>query len=287
MRHQACFLIAELCGLALAVTPLRAQREPRMIPTVIAEAVALPARMIMGDSPHYTVGRAPAAFPATLLAAKPARIVGGSTLGFFVSTVFQYPRSIDAVATYEAFLRGAGYGAPHSAGLDALRHGFVSGSEPNPPHLFCKDSGTVAVALVDSTPTTRSMVVLSIREPGVHNLCNPDEPGGFAQPLDIPLLRPPPGVEATVGGSNSGLDHMETTIRLDTTLTASAILTHYARQLTAAKWTVAAKPAVGDGIAMRVLKVTSAKGETWHGALIVITGVTQREVVLRMVHDRT
>jgi len=258
-----------------------------MIPTVLARAISLPAIAMMGESPHYTVGRAPVGFPVALLPAKPAQIVGGSTIGFFITTVFQYPRSIDAVATYEAFLKQAGYGAPRSLGLDERRHGFVSDNEPMSAHTFCGDSGTVGVAQIDSTQTSRSIVVLSIRDPGVHNSCNPAELIGFTQPLDIPLLRPPPGVQATAGGSGYGSDNVQTSVRLDTTLTAIATLTHYARQLAAAGWTVADRPATGDGIAMRALKVKTAKGEQWSGALIVLTGSSQREVLLHMVRDRS
>jgi hypothetical protein len=90
------------------------------------------------------------------------------------------------------------------------------------------------------------------------------------------------GVRANRSGSGWGRDYIEQSARVDTTLSASAILDHYARQLGAAGWTVGAHPLVDGGTAMQRVTSRDKKGEEWQGALVVITSGPQREVTLRM-----
>ena len=105
-------------------------------------------------------------------------------------------------------------------------------------------------------------------------------------PLNLPIMRAPPGVSARPTGSSSGGDDFSTQVRTDTTLSASEIASHYAKELAAGGWQVARAPAIGDGIAVYQVSTRDEKGEAWYGALIVMTASSQREVTLRMIRDR-
>lgn len=237
------------------------------------------------DTVACVAGATPKGWLKSLTPGTPVRVVGGGGFGPVRVALFEFPLSLNVATTMERVAKGAG--------LSRLTHpriasgGFVKGSVvPQEVLTFCGNTGAVIANVVDSTPTARLVSVIWSAEPGVLSTCRTSEPPEMSAPLAVPALTAPAGVRLTPGGSGFSNEHFETTARLDTSYTAEQLLAHYARQLRAGGWTVAPSSARGDGIAIRQLATRDARGEQWHGVLMILTGVREREVTLRMVRDR-
>jgi hypothetical protein len=266
-----------LCTAALMMalaTPGHAQGNPPTIPTALAAAVVGGFEML-GLSPHFVVGRAPADLPRALLPGAPWKIVGGVEMGPTRTLVLDAPRNRDAMADYLSFLARAGL---KEVDFAAEAGGFVDRPRL---HIYCDDSVSVTVMPGDSTATPRSLVVGWSRGPS-SRACGVTRMDRRMRPLVIPPLRAPTGVIAEVRGTGWSSDNGEQTARVDTTLSVTALLDHYARQLGSAGWTIADRPVVAGGVGLQRLATRDKQGEEWQGALIIITVGAQRELTLRM-----
>ncbi|MEP6617679.1 MAG: hypothetical protein ABJE47_00130 [bacterium] len=281
-------VVGAVVMLGTAARAADAQSPPATIPTVLATSVIGPFFGGLGFNVAFVAGRAPEKWPASLLPLAPATIIGGAMVGPIATAVFGYPAGTSATQSYGALLKGAGFrevaGSPVSWDGD---HGFA----PNRPNSFrstsyCGKNGAVGITTTDSS---QSGTVIAVSFAGGSELEGPC--GGTPQPdrtppVNIPLLTPPHGVRTETAGNSWGNDNVEVSARVDSTLASDAILSHYAAQLAAAGWQVTAKPAVGDGIVVRQVSTHGRGGEPWRGLLMVITGNSDREVVLRVMRDR-
>jgi hypothetical protein len=230
-------------------------------------------------------GATPRGWPKALTPGSPVRVVGGGGFGPLRVAVFEFPRKQSVGATMERVAKTAGLSRAEKGSIPG--GGFIQGSVvPQGALAFCGASGAVIANVVDSTPTGRLVSVLWTSEREALSTCRTAEARESSPPLAIPILTAPAGVKLRPGGSGFSDGHIETTARVDTAYTAELLLAHYATQLTAAGWTVTPSSARGEGIALRQLTTKDSQGELWHGALIIITGGREREVTLRMVHDR-
>jgi hypothetical protein len=270
-----------LASVAAAPT-LRAQGEPATIPTVLASALLSGFGQMTEGSPRFVVDRAPPGWPAALVppASGGARIIGGVSVGRMRTTVYRYPRSVDPIASYEPVVRRAGL---KHFGLGSSEGGFES-ERSSEPMVYCGELGTLGMALVDSTATTRTLAV-TIVSTGRWSRCGTQAtmpPARREGPLAIPALFAPRGVAVWPGRRGWTDDSEELSAQLDTTMSVDAILTHYSAQLTAAGWKAVRAPSVADGVAVQQLGTRDASRAEWRGALLVVTVADKRDVLLRM-----
>jgi hypothetical protein len=219
--------------------------------------------------------------------ATPARVVGGGKFGPMLIAVYEYPIATDAMGSFGSQLQKAGFTKAASTGFP-VQEGFKSSASIGPAHAYCGGTGAVVVTQMDSTNTTRTIAATFASDKETSGACmarrTPERMGKL--PLNLPTMRPPVGASAQPTGWSGGGDGFSTQVRTDTTLSASEIATHYAKELAAGGWQIARAPAIGDGIAVYQVSTRDEKGEAWRGALIVMTASSQREVTLRMVRDR-
>ncbi len=264
---------------AAVAPPSRAQRDnPPTIPTVLASALVNGFSSVLGESFRFVVDRVPEGWPRALMPPASLHTIGGVAIGSLRVAVFSLPRSADVTGGYLALLTRAGFKpfiTPQSSG------GFVSATAELTS--FCDDSSMVSVVTVDSTASTRWIAVTHASG----SMSTGCDAGGAANvraasSLDLPRLRAPRGVTVRTTSSGEGSTHVETTAKLDTSLTVDAVIAHYAAELATAGWTVSAKPLVGDGVAMRQISVRDKKGADWRGVLLLITSGDTHELTLRM-----
>lgn len=271
--------LALLVAVAAAPT-LRAQREPATIPSVLGAALLGGFGELPGGGPHFFVGRAPAGWPAALVPPAGASTVGGVAVGQMRMAVYRFPRSVDPFASYQPVVSRAGLTA---LSAEAIGTGFIPQRRLDAT-MFCGNLGTLGIAQLDSTATTRTLVV-SIVSADVSAPCGSrlaPSTEGRKEPLAIPSLSAPRGVAVRPGGRGWSENSMELSAQLDTTMSANAILTHYLAQLTAAGWKAVGVPSLADGIAAQQLSTRDASGPEWRGAVFVITVGERRDVMLRM-----
>lgn len=271
--HSTSSIRLTTFALLLAVPSARAQREPAMVPAALVNALWGNSSGEMGMAPRFTVGRAPAGFPRTLIPGAPWTIVGGLTFGPLRATVFEGPRRIDMVTEYTSLVTRSGY---RRTSFGDVQGGFVDGTRPI---MYCADSTLVSIMPGDSTATTRTLVV---HWTAISRGCEDGRMEG-RHAMDIPPLRAPDGERVMRRSSGWGDDYVEQTAQLDTTTSVAATLEHYARQLGAAGWTVVGQPLLDGGTGMQRLAVRDEKGTEWNGMLAVITSGGQRNLTLRMV----
>ena len=251
-----------------------------------------------GRGQTITVGRSPADFPRELLPPG-VRILGG----LFSPGGRDMPRSITVVAvsadslplatsTLESTLERAGWKTPAMPGAQT-RGGFSSmsvlvASGGQRGSMLCRDSAMVYMTVaprdgggslyhVDFTPSVHR-----------NSPCNPD----FARRMmgrqteemfNFPMLRPPAGAYSRGGGSCGSEDSQEQTARLETTLSATDLVAHYAAQLQTQGWTLG--PRSGDStMVMQLAKGHDDKGRNLTGILgaVVAAGSRDRTVFMRI-----
>jgi hypothetical protein len=274
-------------ALIVFACPLSAQdSKPTMIPTVLAEALVGEFGAMMGGI-HFVVGETPQGWPKVVTTPALARVVGGGKFGPMLVAAYEFPLTADAMGSFESQLLKAGFTKAKSTGFP-VQDGFKSSASIGPARAYCGGPGAVVVTQMDSTKTTRTIGVTFAPDKETSGACMtsrmPERMGKL--PLNLPTMRPPPGISAQPTGYSSSGDGFSTQVRTDTTLSASEIATHYAKELAAGGWQIARAPAIGDGIAVYQVSTRDEKGETWRGALIVMTASSQREVTLRMIRDR-
>jgi hypothetical protein len=275
--HATLVLLASLA----AAPTLRAQREPATIPTVLVNALLGTFGDALGAGPHFIVGRAPDGWPRAMAPAAEVHVVGGAATGPVRLAVYRYPRSTDPVASYVALVSRAGFKRYEPAPSE---NGFVSQSGGSTRDMFCGDSGIVTIRQMDSTATTRTLAVTIVKPNRSFRCSSPSvmQSAQRKEPLTIPPLSAPRGVSVQPSGHSWFEDRMELSAQLDTTMSASAILSHYTAQLTAAGWQAVRAPSLADGVAAQQLSTRDPSGAEWRGALLVVTVGDTREVMLRM-----
>jgi hypothetical protein len=266
---------------APSASPLVAQQgEPVMIPTSLAIALTGPYVRLFEELPHFVVGRAPDGWPAALEAPVPATLVGGVTFGHVRSVVFRYPSAVDPTSAYQQVLKRAGYTRGRNPMMP--QGGFTS-REPVDFATYCSKDGVATLTDVDSSATTRSILVTFAAPPAVSPACG--EPtmmtGRYGFPVKLPPLVAPPGVTAEPRGTSGGGDHFSTSARLDTTLAIPAVLDYYARQLARAGWQVG-KPLADRTAGLQSVTTRDSTGTVWSGALVLVTSGAQRTLQLTM-----
>jgi hypothetical protein len=278
---------------ALAITfgaqPMVAQQgEPATIPTALANALAAPYSEMFGEQPHFVVARTPSGWPAVLRAPAPAKLVGGLTIGPIRSVVYRYPSRVNAVGAWQHLLTAAGF--THAATPGRPRGGFTSG-DTGETTSWCGANGVASVQAVDSSATTRSVLVTFVSNQATTTACGPSTPTSdpMKPPLEIPTLAAPFGVEASAEGTGWSGENMHASVHVDTTISADSLIEHYARQLAAAGWQVGKRLSNGT-TALQPLSLRDDTGKAWVGALILITTADTRIVTLDMmpaVSERT
>ena len=256
---------------------------PKMIPTALAKAMFGEWGEMMGGI-EFVVGKSPDHWPKSIVAPAQARIVGGGKLGPILTTIYEYPSQGDVSGSFDAQLQKAGFKKSEAKGFSPPG-GFTSSTGPTHAQSYCGDKSAVGFQQVDSTKTSRTLVVSFVADKERSSTCSTQANGANPAALSLPTLRPPAGVNVRPGGTGSGTDNIETRARIDTTLSASEILAHYVKELTAAGWKPARAPVLGDGVALHQVSARDEKGEEWRGALTVLTSRSEREVILRMIRD--
>ena len=281
-----CALYTLLSTVALGQT-----QDTTMIPRELALAL-IGGRGPMSRTATITVGRTPADFPRELLPA------GVKILGALSSPGRrEIPRSVTVVAvgpdsastaaiTFKSVLERAGWKEPTMPDMQ-MRGGFSSvsvligpGGEQN-GFMLCRDSTMVQVTVapreragslynIDLTPAIRR-----------YSPCNPDfarrmMPYRQEESYKFPTLRPPAGAYSTGGGSCGSEDSREATTRLETELSPTALVTHYATQLETQGWTLGAR--TGDStMVMQIARSKDDKGRDVTGILGAIATPKSRE----------
>jgi hypothetical protein len=283
-------------ALAVAMTALastgRAQHaatQPEMIPRVLVRMATGALDPVGRSGPLFTIGRPPEGWPAHLVPS--ATIVGGSTYGVIRSLVFRFPRTRDGEAAFVAQLTRAGFHRPdttHSRG-----EGFAAGrgSARIEGSSYCSDSsGAVMVVPIDSTTSTRSVGVLFLAGPGTYMTgCanSPERARTFMRPnpaLRIPLLRAPVGAVISPGGMSSSGSSFDVRVEADTALSATALVTHYAREFVRGGWILADASTGTRRAALQSLSARDSTGAVWQGALTIYTIGDRRRMHLMMAH---
>jgi hypothetical protein len=278
-RRAAIALMATI----IAAPMLPAQVSgPKMIPTVLARAMLGDFGEMMGGI-VFVVGKSPDRWPKSLIAPAQARIVGGGKFGPILTTVYEYPSQGDAAGSFESLLLKTGFKKAEARGF-SRQQGFASSTGSAAPHSFCGDAGAVGFQQVDSTKTVRTIAVVFVADKESSSTCS-TRPQNDPAALKLPSLRPPAGVNVTPGGTGSSSTNLETSARVDTTLSVDEVLAHYVKQLVAGGWKAARSPVVGEGVALQEVSARDDRGEEWSGALVVMTSHSQRNVTLRMLRD--
>jgi hypothetical protein len=229
-------------------------------------------------APRFAVGTLPDRYPVTLVPTGPVAIVGGMTTGDEVVAVFaDSTRRLSAVFE-ELFTRDGFNRPPSSPGA-----GFSPRSGPY--SYFCRDSETVSAQPL--TGANRNLVRVDYRVIRAQRACATADAFATHGLLHLPELTPPPGARVSGShGASGGDGGPSSTISSSADLTGaalvpSAILAHYAAQLSAAGWT-GAPPAISEKIAAEFFEAKDAAGATWEGALTIVANSTVTTASLAM-----
>jgi hypothetical protein len=238
---------------------LAQQQSPSSIPK---ELVVLLMRggLTTGDSFDIVLG-APAGFPAELLppGAKPL-ISTVSRTGMMV--IAEAPNLTSEAARMEGQLTAAGWTAPARYGPPAQR-GLLSSAPSQGATMWCRGDRYASIS-TSPRPEGGSYVRISVNDASRGGPCAPmpqSSLGSFFADVDLPLLFPPPGSQATGGtNSSSGLDFHDQRLRLQTTLSLADVLQHYRSQLEKHGWKYQSQ-AIAEGLGMVRFSLTSSKNE--------------------------
>lgn len=267
MIRVAYAVPAAVLALATGCMANRPMMKAQAIPAPLVTALINDRGAVVRPSPAYVVGELPKRYPASLVPSGPVTIVGGMTNGDEIVAVFaDSTRRLSAVL--EDLFRAAGFVRP----APAPGTGFFPSSGPN--RYFCRDS--VNVSAEPLTGAERNFVRVNYEVQRGRRTCGfPSAPLPRTE-LRVPALTPPPGVR--VGSSHAGGSPgvSSSTELFGAALEPSAIMAHYAAQLTSAGW-VASAPAIGERVAVQFFRAKDDSGSDWEGTMTVVgsaTGVT-------------
>ncbi|HXT16516.1 MAG TPA: hypothetical protein VN706_12840 [Gemmatimonadaceae bacterium] len=264
----ACLQLAAACA-------AHRQVEPTLIPAPLVTALVSDRAVVARTAPVYSVGTLPPGYPSTLVPGAPARIVGGMSNTDQLTVVFADTTRRLAPILDELF-QHAGFTRPPSP----PRSGFSNGG-PDRFNFFCSDSAYVSAEQLAGA--NRNLVRVTYR-PYRGNMRCPVSAAPQRQPeeLTIPALTAPPGVHVGRSGGGSGSADVHSNAEVTGSgLVPSAILAHYAAQLTAAGWH-AAPAAISDRLAAQFFEATTPSGSTWEGVLMAVGGGNALTLSLNM-----
>ncbi len=262
--------------LLLLVTACSANRPPvtTSLPAPLVTAL-LNDRGTVRPSPEYAVRSLPLRFPSALVPSGPVTVVGGMTNGDEIVAVFS-DSTRRLAAVFEQLFNQAGFVRP----APSPGSGFSPGLGPYT--YFCRDSATVTAEPL--TGANRNLVRVTYRVQRGPRTCPTVQrgPAAGANELHLPELTPPPGVLAGSSRGSGGGDAQSSSAELTgTAMVPSAILAHYAAQLSAAGWT-GSPPAISEHLAAQLFDAKDASGRAWEGVLMATGNGTEITASLSM-----
>ena len=212
-----------------------------------------------GDGLRLLVGKTPEHFPSQLTPAS-SKLLGSaqrdlSSTAVFISTL--NPR--DAMISWERGAAKAGWTRPPGYS-PVQRNGLISSNTPLSIPVFCSN-GIYASLTAHVRFDGGSTLLMQYSDPSVQSLCNAtrNETAGNAQvvvtqdTMPVPGLLPPPGVSVVRSSNRETVDNWEQHAHLSGARTSTAVLQHYANQLTSAGFSAAA-PAISEGTATQTFR---------------------------------
>jgi hypothetical protein len=280
----ASFLAREACG---------AQKQPAMVPTVVAQAMTSYVGGMFGP-PRYSVRTAPVGWPKELIPAN-ARVLGGGTLGSaesfrILTLVVNMPAAPKPSTAIQAMAASAGYGS-RLAAAQSSQGGFIESAGVPQDHMpLCKGTTSMfAFSVVDSVASPRIFSLTYIDGAAAKQNCDAAERSRIARqggpptfgPKHMPALVAPTGIAARASGMSwSGSSgSMETVMR--TTMTADSILAHYAGQLVAAGWKLDGSVLANRGMGVQKFRFMD-DDEPWSALMIIESNDNRRHLTLRL-----
>ena len=156
--------------------------------------------------------------------------------------------------------------------------------------LVSRDALDQTPEFCDANGRMVNVSTFPVRDGGSYLKLHTHGPAGFCtlpgaqDEAPLPLLRAPEGAEMRGGSGGSGSSQFDggTYGRLETALSPTALVEHYAGLMRQAGWSFA-PPAAGEGTATAAGELRDARGNTWRG-LIAVTSLspTEREVTVRV-----
>jgi hypothetical protein len=283
MRSARRTTLGLMLGLVFPVAGAEhlAAQQPETIPTAVALGTLGPFAGMFGGAPRFTSGTAPVDWPATLLPAPPARVLGGVAFPLMQSAVFSYVGNHqETMEAYGAVLARAGW---RSAREESS--GFVPA--PTSTRVFCADSGFLTIMPLDTVPgrTTISVLLYSMRTGMFSPACG----GGdrvrtlsMGSGVQLPTLKAPDGAQGGAGTRTMASGGEESTAtRVTTTLEPGALLAHYSAQLAAAGW-VTGRSITASDHAIQTVEHRDAGGQRYVGTLELVRHAANYVVTLRV-----
>jgi len=262
--------------------------------TPIPRELALALINDMRGVPTITVGRPPDGFMRELLPAN-ARVLGGVAYAEgprgsrTLTTVIAMPDSAEpGLARLEASLERAGWKQPPLPG--GSRGGFVSfgvgGS--NPAFSLCRDSNALWLTAKprQAGGSTAQLSLTSRRG----SMCDEERMQSMSRfdrdEVQLPTLRPPPGVYARGTGGGGGGHYREADTELSTKTSPADLAAHFAGQLREQQWILGARVADSNVVVQMASKKDDA-GRALTGVLGVVAtaGSDIRHVWIRVVRE--
>jgi hypothetical protein len=183
-----------------------------------------------GDNFDIKIG-APENFPADLLPAgvKPAV---STTSERYVTVIAEAPNlSSKETLAFERELTARGWINPSAMSM----RGLLS-SSMMPSLNVCKGD---QYAMLTFSPRAAggSYIRVSLNNDPRRGSCiNTPRPMSFFADVDVPQMFPPANVRAMGGGTSSGTDHYDQTVRMETTMSPGDVAAYYAGELEKAGW---------------------------------------------------
>ena len=278
---SALALAAGVTGLPLAVAAQDARQQPAQVPIALVSAL-VGSRFTGGpNAAQIFVGAAPNGIAAADLPPKPVSILGGMSSGGYRTVILVYPATDSAPsASYMKFLESSGWAHPK---MEFQRSGFIEANELRMrPTTLCRDSAHVTILRVSGAPSGSTWLRADFYAERGMGICTARPRTDYTQELVFPALEAPPG-SRTVGTSGGGgsPDTRGISTTLQSALTPSQVLTHYAAQLAKSGWTIGA-PLTGDSLSAERVSARDTKGNEWSGVLTVVSAGGESHVALQM-----
>jgi hypothetical protein len=265
---SAALVVAAGCASKPRPVAMSPAAIPEPLVSALLDARGSPAR----PSPHFSIGTLPPGYPAALVPAGHARIVGGMTTGHEMVAVFA-DSTQRLAAVMEQVFEQHGYTRPKQT----PGAGFSPGSGAYAS--FCGDSGVVFVEPLTGANRTFARVTYRLQGPGSCQMFQGQHAAGI---LVFPELEPPADVHVMGSHGSTNSDGVISTAQVTgANLNAAAVVAHYGAQLVAAGWTAAA-PAISERVAAEYFEAKSASGGWWEGVLMASGSKTALTISLSM-----
>jgi hypothetical protein len=265
-----------------------AARPVSQVPIEIVTGALAPLAGYIGKH-DFTIGHAPASWPADLLPDAPATVIGGVSASTHTMLTFSEPADIaSALARYRAVLARAGW---RPAARQPSR-GFQPVSPRPGTGAFCHGREALSIDVGDSSATRTVINVyrLAITGGTYSPLCDttdhtvtvrmgPQPSTGDSIPM--PTLTPPAGVTQSHGSLTVSTNREATAhARVQSTIPARTLADHYLGQLAALGWTQAKAEGTDAWAAATVEKTEGA--DRWRIVLLLTDEGDWRDLMIRL-----